>query len=363
MKKRKSYYNFILSLILILCLVTGCGAAGASTEPETTESETVTSDTSDDVRDAEEVPSDESDDSEDSENSDAEEATDEEEAEVEDEAPEEVDDGKGTRDNTIQVLTPTADGAEVYSGSVASIDCSHTDQGYFMAQYYGSNWDAKLGVIDPNYEVTYYDLNSSYEAFPLTSGNGTYIIKVYENIEADYYSEAFSQSISVNITNPYGPYLYPNQYVWFTAGTDTVQKAAELAYPANTDLEVVENVYNYIITNVTYDYNKAATVQDGYLPNVDDTLHTNTGICFDYAVLMIAMLRSQRIPARLEIGYMGSEYHAWLSVHTEEQGWINGIIQFDGSTWKMMDPTFAASSGNPVSFTPSTGSYQTMYIY
>ena len=41
------------------------------------------------------------------------------------------------------------------------------------------------------------------------------------------------------------------------------------------------------------------------LPSVDETLKTKKGICFDYAALMTAMLRSQGIPTKLEIGYQG----------------------------------------------------------
>lgn len=56
------------------------------------------------------------------------------------------------------------------------------------------------------------------------------------------------------------------------------------------------------------------------------------------------MLRSQGIPARLEVGYAGSAYHAWISAYVEEKGWINGIIEFDGTSWSLMDPTFSANT-------------------
>ena len=29
---------------------------------------------------------------------------------------------------------------------------------------------------------------------------------------------------------------------------------------------------------------------------------------------------------------------------SEEDGWLDGVIYFDGRTWKLMDPTFASSS-------------------
>ena len=78
---------------------------------------------------------------------------------------------------------------------------------------------------------------------------------------------------------------------------------------------------------------------------------------------MAAMLRTQNIPTRLEVGYMQEEYHAWISIYLKEQGWINGVIEFDGTNWKLMDPTFASSSKTPKSFTTDNEKYLTKYVY
>ena len=104
------------------------------------------------------------------------------------------------------------------------------------------------------------------------------------------------------------------------------------------------SIYHYIISNITYDTDKAASVAYGYLPDVDDTLSSKTGICFDYAAITAAMLRSQRIPTRLEVGYAGEAYHAWISVYLKEAGWVDNIIEFDGTNWTLMDPTLGASN-------------------
>lgn len=172
-----------------------------------------------------------------------------------------------------------------------------------------------------------------------------------------------ADGIEVSITDEFKPFLYANQYVDFNANSVAAKKGATLAYSANSDLEVVENVYNYIITNFTYDYEKAKTVPKGYLPVVDDILNAQKGICFDYAAIMATMLRTQNIPTRLEVGYMQEEYHAWISIYLEEHGWINGIIEFDGTDWKLMDPTFASSSKKPQDFIMDTDKYTTKYVY
>ena len=103
----------------------------------------------------------------------------------------------------------------------------------------------------------------------------------------------------------------------------------------------------------------------GYLPKLDEVLAAQTGICFDYAALMTAMLRSQEVPCKLVVGYAGSVYHAWISVWTEENGWIDGAIFFDGNTWMRMDPTFASSGeGDPeiMNFIQN-GAYKALYLY
>ena len=61
-------------------------------------------------------------------------------------------------------------------------------------------------------------------------------------------------------------------------------------------MEVIQNIYTYVTKNITYDEQKATEVVDGYLPVVDETLSSGTGICFDYAALMASMMRTQRIP-------------------------------------------------------------------
>jgi len=94
-------------------------------------------------------------------------------------------------------------------------------------------------------------------------------------------------------------------------------------------------------------------------------LERKKGICFDYAALMAAMLRSQNVPCKLVVGYAGEVYHAWISVWTEENGWIDGMIFFDGHAWKRMDPTFASSQsgGKEITEYIENGKYTAKYLY
>ena len=272
-------------------------------------------------------------------------------------------DTKGSRDNTPVVLTGQADGTVTSGSEGVTIDASLMSEGYIMVSYTGTNEKVKLQITGPDEVVYTYDLHGDYETFPLTAGSGSYTVGVFENIEGTSYSTLFTQTIDVKIDDEFGPYLYANQYVNFNGDFKVVEKAEELSKPCNDDLEVIEQVYNYMISNFTYDYDKAESVQSGYLPDVDEVFEAQTGICFDYAAVMAAMLRSQRIPTRLEVGYAGDVYHAWISTYIEEQGWVNGIIQFDGKNWELMDPTFASTSSKPEDFITNTDEYITKFVY
>ena len=274
---------------------------------------------------------------------------------------------KGSRDNTPVCLVPEAPGEVVYENEYASVDASNISEGYIVVTYHGQSPKVKLQITGPN-SVTYtYNISSTptEEVFPLQQGNGEYMVGIYENIEGTQYSQAFSQLIDVNITNEFTPFLYPNQYCNFKSTNKAVAKSEYLAYECNSDLEVVSAIYNYIIGNITYDHEEAETVQSGYLPDVDEVLDTKTGICLDYSALMTTMLRSQRIPTRMEIGYAGTAYHAWLSTYIEDVGWVNGMIEFDGTQWSLMDPTFASNTKEAAlkEFIGDGSNYSVKYIY
>ena len=156
------------------------------------------------------------------------------------------------RDNTPNVLVPAADGTVTYGADLVTIDASHTDQGYVMIQYRGSNPKVKLQIASPN-GITYTYLLSKggqFETFPLAGGNGAYSLTVLENVEGDMYTIAFSQDIDAAISDEFLPFLYPNQYVNFTPEAQTVSKAKDLASKAHSDLDVVREIYHYVIKNV-----------------------------------------------------------------------------------------------------------------
>lgn len=267
------------------------------------------------------------------------------------------------------VTMPIASGEIVYGTDAVVIDASHTDDGYVMIRY-TEGTDARIKALITFPDGTLYQYNlipeDTYAAFPLSGGSGTYNIGVYKNVEGTKYATLYTVALYAELIDEFSPFLQPNQYVNYSAESEAVLLAAELTAGLSDELDVVAAIYQYTISNITYDFDKAASVKSGYLPDIDTVLESGKGICFDYAALMTAMLRSRSIPTKLVVGYAGDIYHAWISVYTRESGWIDGVIVFDGMDWKLMDPTFASSGDSSeeiMAYIENTANYAAKYLY
>ena len=141
----------------------------------------------------------------------------------------------------------------------------------------------------------------------------------------------------------------------FSRNSNSVTTAASISSGINTTTGRVEAVYNWIVSNIEYDEELAAAITSGqvsvYVPDPERTYNTRKGICFDYAALMCAMLRSQGIPTRLVMGQTPQGYHAWNEVYFAGTGWVviaNFNLQhISGSGWVKFDTTFAAGGLSP----------------
>ncbi len=240
-------------------------------------------------------------------------------------------------------------GADIYKGSKSEIDASNVADGYIKVKYLDET-TKKLKVIIEKDSIQYtYNLNnkSEYDTYPLQLGDGKYKVRVFENIGDNRYATKQTVDINVKLNDANAPYLVSSQMINYTTESETVKKAQELIEGKTTDIEKVEAIYDYVISNISYDNDKAKNVKSDYLPNVDEILKTNKGICFDYSSVMAAMLRSNSIPTKLVTGYSQnlSAFHAWNEVYTKETGWITlNNMYFDGKEWKLMDSTIASSA-------------------
>jgi transglutaminase-like putative cysteine protease len=271
------------------------------------------------------------------------------------------------RSATPHVLEVSTPGEFVIDDERATMDYSNISEGYFCvrSKLGATKIKVLVNINDSQYQYTIQN-TPDFVTIPLSEGNGNYAVGVWENVTDDKYAAVFSCELDVQLSDEFKPYLYPNQFVDFQQGDAAAQLSEKLATGATSDIEAINGIYSWVVENVSYDEEKAVTVASGYLPNNKDTISSQTGICFDYAVLTASMLRAQGIPAKLVIGYAGAAYHAWIEVYGTDTGKIIAGYMFDGQQWVRMDPTFNAASGGMADLSSTIGdgeNYQPLFYY
>ena len=245
----------------------------------------------------------------------------------------------------LQVLVPEAPGKKTLGTSPLVLDISDTDQGYLTAvsdstdQMMNVQLTAEDGVV-----YSYFISPGESAVIPFSSGSSTYQVSCYQQISDSQYAALYADTLEIKLANEFLPFLYPNQYVNFTPDSEASKLALSMVSEDTSDIDALQTIYNFVVSHVTYDYDLADTVASGYLPNIDETLQTGKGICFDYAALTAAMLRSCDIPCKLQIGYAGDIKHAWINVYIRSRGCVDKAVEFSGDSWSRMDPTFDSNS-------------------
>lgn len=260
----------------------------------------------------------------------------------------------------------TLSGENIQGNSYAKVDMSETAQGYVGVKYLGSSSKVKLQIKCSGQTYTYdIDKIDEYMIFPFSCGDGTYSIEVYENVSGNQYAMVYACSTNVTLEDENLPFLYPNTYVYYSSENDAVVSlTGRVTSGDETQLEIVEDVYDYAVKEIDFDYDMVASVSSGYVPDLEEVIDSGKGICFDYASLMTAMLRISNIPTKLVIGYRGNDYHAWISVYISDIGWVDNVIEFDGKDWTLMDPATVSSGGSAAAdYVEHEDSYHALYFY
>jgi hypothetical protein len=240
-------------------------------------------------------------------------------------------------------------GEVVFGNARVEIDASNAQEGYIVVkQKDGGAKPLMTGVAKTGGNGHMYALDpkkNEGETLPLPDGDGEYAIKVYGYVLDTGYALVYKKKLTVTLRHSLLPFLYPNKYVDYTRESNVAKVAAELAEGKTNDFDKLNAIYAHVVDNMSYDKELAKTAGYGYVPDPDAALAAGKGICFDYASVLCAMLRSQGIPAKLVIGRADGGSHAWVGVCTENSGTIDGAVTVTGGTFTLLDPTMA-SSGN-----------------
>ncbi len=172
--------------------------------------------------------------------------------------------------------------------------------------------------------------------FPLSQGNGTYHVYLCINTSGNKYSVIESMSIDLDIDDAESVFLCSNYIINWNTENEAIKKAYELTDGITDEEEKIIAIYDYMVKNFSYDYDKMEGVNDGtvdkaYVPDTDTTYAAKMGICYDISSLTAAMLRSVSVPAKVVTGYSSNtvSYHAW-----------NSVYRIPRKEWRTMDLTY-----------------------
>lgn len=223
------------------------------------------------------------------------------------------------------ILSLLALGQDVQADSQIKIDDSQVAVGK-VGVYYNTGTQKKIKLmITKGSEKYSYNLTNLDRMvnFPLQMGNGTYSVKVYENTEGNKYRVVTGKDITVNLKDPNSVFLQSVQEIEWNEKKKAIQVTDKLIAQKEKELkrklkqeELIQVVYQYIIEKIVYDYKKIEGLTPLYLPDIDHTITTSSGICYDYSSLFAAVLRNSGIPTKMAKGYSTytDVYHAWNEV-------------------------------------------------
>ena len=233
----------------------------------------------------------------------------------------------------LAILVAVPFSAFATSQPLKNVDTQLAASGLVNAVYEGNGLARIRLMVQKDGIRMFYDLrdDGEYESFPLQMGSGKYRVAILENIEGTRYRFVYSTYIDVQIEDENSVYLNSVQNINWNDTMVAIEKAAELTEGLESDTDKINVLYNFMVDNFKYDYEKLETLESTYVPDIEDTIESGKGICYDYSALFAAMLRSQGIPTKLVKGYTEKVkgYHAWNEVYNSETG-----------KWMVIDTTY-----------------------
>lgn len=172
----------------------------------------------------------------------------------------------------------------------------------------------------------------------LIDGPGEYTITAHASKSEKrpiLYNEIYLGRLTISNTDENS-----NRYLMHTQGIPAhdpiiADLARHIVGNESDNYKKLRALYSWVTQNISYDVDLLRFVKENpqHLPtvNVADTLFYKKGICYHYAALLVALLRSQGIPSRI----IGGQYTS-ASGLSGLHAWVEAEIQ---SRWVLVDPT------------------------
>ncbi len=222
---------------------------------------------------------------------------------------------------TLIVLMMFVTTANVGFADSSNIEVNTAD-GTVEVDLNSTNYSSFKAIIEKDGVEYIYNVVSKTEAFPLQMGSGEYTVSILGSNDGRRFRLLSKETIKVELEEN-AVFLGSSQNVKWDEKSATTILAKELTKDAKTDKEKFDAIHDYVINNISYDYKKVEKMPKGYIPNADSTLTDESGICYDFASVLAAMLRSVDVPTKLVKGYSSYTpvYHAWNEVLIDGE-WI-----------------------------------------
>ncbi|MBN2793782.1 MAG: transglutaminase domain-containing protein [Clostridia bacterium] len=187
----------------------------------------------------------------------------------------------------------------------------------------GINYEHIKVVIEKDEKEYIYNLLKDIETFPLQMGSGIYKISILGSTDGRRYRQLSTKNFDLTLEEN-AVFLSQSQTVNWNIESESTILAQVLTENDETPIDKLNSIHDYVVHNISYDYEKAATLSNLYVPNPDDTLLDGKGICYDFAALLASMLRSVEVPSKLIKGYstFTPVYHAWNEILIDDEWYI-----------------------------------------
>ena len=206
---------------------------------------------------------------------------------------------------------------------------------------------------------------------PLVYGNGQYTLTVnsyMKGITGAFYTEKASLDINATNVNEQKAFTLSAGEVIFNSNMQFIKKANEIAATCSNDFEKVSKIYDWLTNYLNYG-SKEYTALGSYKCDIEKIYNNGSGVCYDFAVVLAAMLRSQGIPCKTVFGYyshINDTGHVWNEVYVPSSGSITSDkMSITGNKWCRLDPTYSwnHTGKEAISFINDSSNYIWRYYY
>lgn len=254
---------------------------------------------------------------------------------------------KSYSDGKLTTLVKSVKTPSKYDGKTSSndtnygkVDWSTANQGYISFTAKGQE---RCFILEgPNGKQTICTVaKDGIIKIALIDGTGKYQYAIANNTNnGKNYRIQYKNSFAVSkIDSDLAPYLVSTPYGDYANAPNAVAKADKLWDTNKSQLKNVQEITYYVTSTLHYDKKLKMGTMD--IPiNPDKVIENGGGVCNEMSKTLVAMLRSQGIPAYVQGGTNAKgQGHAWVMAWLEASSETKNGTTYSTGTWILIEAT------------------------